>query len=321
MKQFLFSVILLFTATLLFAQKDSIKVVSHWKSTDIRGYKVTKINSRNNDTGRMITDTASYTFRFVVLDSTANGYRIKWDFDDSPLYDELNEDEYEILTNQVGDLQLIYTTDPKGAFQHIENWQDISRYFNIYYDTKYAEDIDKDSTRVIGAYKKVKEAISTREGVEEQLFNEMLFFHLPFGHGLPIHDTLNFQDQRLVAYTDETAAANIKYFFSDVDTQKNEAVFNKVTIEDTDEAKTKLRTILQKYIDTMPVKTKTEKQEKGDAAKALSNINYSSSEQYTFKFNYKTGLPSKIYFKQAEDIDLKVEHHITVREIIIEEAN
>lgn len=321
MRSILLSVLLLFVATSLFAQKDSLRVVSHWKNTDIRSYKVTQVNSRNNDSGQMISDTVSYLFRFVVLDSTATGYRIKWEFDESPLYDLLDEDEYDALQNQYGDLTLIYTTDHNGVFKNIENWQDISRYYNIYYDSRYAEDAEKDSASVIESYKQMKEAISTREGVEAQLFNEMQFFHFPFGHSLPLNDTLRYPGQMQLASSNEYAMAHVQYFFSQINREKNEATLNKLTSMDTDDAEKKLKIIIQKNLDTMPVTSDSERKDKAETIKNLPTLKFDSKEQVIYKFNYKTGFPLRVYFKLASNFKLKDATNIRSRELIIEETN
>src|ERR1700712_1769638 len=123
MKPLFITLTLLFAFATVFAQKDSLQIISHWKKTDIRSYKVVKINTQQTDSEQMRSDTETYKFRFVVMDSTKAGYRIKWDLDESPIYDELNQDEYEGLQNQFSGLELIYTTDRKGVFKEIENWK------------------------------------------------------------------------------------------------------------------------------------------------------------------------------------------------------
>jgi hypothetical protein len=76
---------------------------------------------------------------------------------------------------------------------------------------------------------------------------------------------------------------------------------------------------MQKNIDTMPTRTAKEKQEKEQAQKEVSNLKFDSGEDFSFRFNYKTGLPSVVYFKQATDIDLRVTKSVTTMEVIIEE--
>jgi hypothetical protein len=319
MKVLLLSLLLLFTVAPLYAQKDSLKVVSHWKKNDIRAYEVSKITTQKDDTGAMRSDTESYSFRFVVMNITADGYRIKWDFDDSPILDELNEDEYEELSSKFGGLEMIYTTDRQGAFKHIENWQDISRYFTIFYNSRLADDPQKDNPRVANAYKQMMADIATQDGVENIVFNEMRFFHLPYGYSLPMKDTLRSDGQMQVGPADDYATSHIKYFLSDVDPQTGGAVLNKTTQIDTAEARKKLKIIMQANIDTMPVTTDKERQEKDAATKALPMLNFDSNEQYTFNFNYKTGFPSKVYFKQVTNVDLKVTRTEETREILIVE--
>jgi hypothetical protein len=319
MKPLFIFLTLLFAFATAFAQKDSLQILSHWKKTDIRSYKVVKINTQQTDSEQMHSDTETYKFRFVVMDSTKAGYRIKWDFDESPIYDELNEDEYEDLTNQFSGLELIYTTDRRGIFKEIENWKDISRYFTAYYNIKYDEEPKKDSTRVINAYKKMKEEISTREGVENIFFSEMRFFQLPFGNTLPVNDTVRYDGQMQVGPGDDYAASHIKYFFSDIDRQSGEAILNKITRVDRDDAKFKLESIMQKNIDTMPGRTAKEKEDKEQAQKEISNLKFDSGEDFSFRLNYKTGLPSVVYFKQSTDVDLKVTRSVTAMEVIIEE--
>jgi len=69
----------------------------------------------------------------------------------------------------------------------------------------------------------------------------------------------------------------------------------------------------------MPARTTKEKQEKDQAQKEASNLKFDSGEDFSFRFNYKTGLPSVVYFKQSTDVDLKVTKSVTTMEIIIEE--
>lgn len=317
MRKLILAVLLLFAATRLFAQRDSLGTASHWKKTDIRSYKVTKVTARRNDTGGMISDSLSYTFRFVILDSTATGYRIKWDFDDTPLSDEMNEDEYEDMNNQYGDLQLIYTTDKKGKFKAVENWQDISRYFNLYYDIKLTELDNTDSTGV-NYYNNLKAGITTQEGVESMLFNEMRLFHTPYAYKMALGDTLKYDVQKRIEPIDELASGHTKCYLEQTDKQKHKLRFDLINKIDTAEACKKLRAVVKRYIESLPENTAEEKKDKADGLLHGSALKYENTDQLTFDFNSQTGLPSKLYYKQIIEFDLYVENSDTVKEVIIE---
>ncbi len=293
-------------------------MLSHWKKTDMRDYKVTKILSRLDDSGNMFSDTSSYTFKFVIVDSTINGYRIKWQFEDTPLADDLTEDEYQDLSTQLGNLRLIYTTDKWGVFKHIENWDEVSKYFTSYYNIRYADEPEKDSTAVIDEYKRKKNAITTQQGVETALFGELTLFHKIYGYKSAVGDTVRHNVQGQLEPTFQDALEHFKYYMDLPNEQTKEGIVKLKGEIDSTEAHQKLQSLIKKYIGSMPENNQQERKDKSDAIKALSEIHYENTDEVIWRFNYKIGFPTKIDMKHVLDFDDKIERYKTIKEIIIE---
>jgi hypothetical protein len=317
MRKISFTILLLLSAGQLFAQKDSLAVKCNWKDADFRDYKVTKITTRTDDSSGTASDTISYTFRLFVLSASPDGSHIQWLFEDTPFADYLTEDEYEDLGNQYGDLELDYSTYYNGRFRTMENWQDVSKYLNLYYDVKHAYDPSKDSTNVIENFKRLKEQVSTQEGVN-QMFEELYLLHMAYGYKIAIGDTLKYNRQAPLEPFDERVTGHVRCYFDNINRRTNEATLNFIAEADKDEASRKITELLKNYADKMPDGTDAEKHDKSALIQAIPQIRYQGTDMITYTFDLTTGFPSKVHMKHVLNFDVKVDKSNSSREVIIE---
>ncbi|GAA4300387.1 hypothetical protein GCM10023183_10580 [Nibribacter koreensis] len=211
------------------AQTDTstVQLVSYWSKGDVYRFKVAKIQQQWRKGALVKNDSSQYTGKFEVLDSTETSYRIKWSYTTNVA------NTYEIPENlqerfsKYNLTEVIYTTSETGAFNGIENWQEIGKMmtgmFTDIIEVTSAqgkisnEELRKKMQPMINAY-------SSKAGIEQLVFKELYIIHNALG--------AEFETERAVEYDEEIdnmfggkpIKAKGKLYFTHVSPDQNRCV-------------------------------------------------------------------------------------------------
>lgn len=105
-----------------------INVIAYFCKNDTMGYNFRHVKMKVIDNDTTINYYCENEFRLIVRDSTSQGYKIEL----QPISNHFETPEdsvmtqmMEKLTNSLGDVPLIFTTDEYGTIQHVENWREV----------------------------------------------------------------------------------------------------------------------------------------------------------------------------------------------------
>ena len=168
-----------------FGQVDTTKIpfIAYWSKGDSYNFRITKIKKHWREGDIVKNDSLSYTTNFLVIDSTEQGYSIKWSFEtDMSLYKIPPELAKKFTKYRM--TEVVYQTDALGSFVGINNWEEISTMMG---------DMCKDIVNYMVAEKETERAsieklllpyfsvYNSKEGIEKLVFMELQTFHFPFG--------------------------------------------------------------------------------------------------------------------------------------------
>ena len=157
---------------------------------------------------------SSYLVHFQIMDSTATSYTIRWSFDydfgDLPLvkvYDMCKIRDYRGLST-------------RQQSSNLWNWKlarDFRQYERI---TSLVLDIvseeDPSMVAVISGAQSFK-VYNTKEGIEQTIFEELFFFHFPFGYEYDVSETLEYQDLLPNIFGGKPIRGDVQLHFDEVD--------------------------------------------------------------------------------------------------------
>lgn len=105
-----------------------VNVVAYFCKNDTMGYNFQHVKMKVVDNDTTVNYYTESEFRLIVRDSTSQGYKIEL----QPISnhfevpsDSVMTEMMEKLTNSLGDVSLIFTTDEYGTVQHAENWREV----------------------------------------------------------------------------------------------------------------------------------------------------------------------------------------------------
>jgi hypothetical protein len=159
---------------------------ARWKVGDNENYKVTKVKKTWQSRKLVQNDSIQYIADFTIIDADTISYTIRWKLK-NPLLEgfKLSESAFYKLAKAYDSTTVIYSTNRHGAFLEIKNWKEISvmvtDMINEMIRLKSAEST-KDPEELKKAYMPVLSVYSSKRGIEQLVFKELLMFHFPFGN-------------------------------------------------------------------------------------------------------------------------------------------
>lgn len=263
---------------------NNISYIAYWSKGDSYNYRITKIKKRWTENKLTKNDSASYIATFSVIDSTADGYRIKWthkaDLSDFDLPTELKN-----KFSKTKQTEVIYKTDPFGTFIEIENWEEFSKSMNELL-INLAKEVSKNGNEEKASLEEMIAPILTvfksKQAIEQVVFKEIQLFHYPFGVKFSIREPLSYEEQFPNMLGGAPINATTKLYFETVDFLNAFSVLIKETKINPKEAKRLIVSVLKKMgIDN-------------DMEKALKNSKIDIHDNNRFEYFYDSGVPFKI---------------------------
>lgn len=298
MKFLLTTLLLLLGFSYSNAQQDSTNVdfIAYWHLGDSYDFRITKIKEKIKSDQSVETDSSSYIANFEVIDSTAKSYKIKWTykanlFQDLGIPIELMEvmAKYELK-------EIIYTTDEYGAYEGIENWEEISEMFKslmndiMDLDTPDGainkEDLKKRMTPISNMF-------TSKFGIEQIVFKELSFFHFPLGSRFSEKDTLKYNDLFPNSFGGDPIRAEVAIHLEYVDREEGMcALIQELKLNEQD-----AKNVLADYFKSLGAKPKEYK-------RMLKKSNYEINDINRYEYFYYPGIPYYIETLRSSLIEI-----------------
>lgn len=297
--------------SLCIGQDDAkaVPFVAYWSIGDSYDFKVTKIKQKWRDEEQTKNDTSSYIANFLVLDSTATSYKIKWSF--KTVLSEFNiPEKHRESFNKYRLTEAIYTTTELGEFTGIENWEEISEMMkSILNDVVEASSKENPDSKgkLTKAIKPIIDAYSSEQGVEQLLFKELQYIHFPYGLEYSTTEKIEYEDQLPNAFGGRPTRADAQIYIDEVDFDESYCVMihkMKLNPDDT-------REVLNKVFKKMGLKDK-------DLKEAVKAAIFEIQDFNEFEFYYYPGVPIRISTKRETVIEFSNIEGKSNEQVIIE---
>ena len=287
------------------AQTSSVNIpfVAYWSKGDIYKFNVSKIKERASD-GETTSDTTAYEATFEVLDSTDKSYRIKWSYkyDMSSMVNLPKETAY--LIQQYKDIDVIYNTNEYGQFVGVENWEEIAGAMNAFFQDVFKRLLEDKTEEEKKSFNKtltpIVQQFQTKEGVENYVVSELLFFHYLFGIEFVSDEVLSFEEEYPNLFGGKPLSGEAQIEVKSVDADKEHCVITYTGAVNPEDAKDMIWKVFKK----MGLRGKEMKN-------ALKDAKLDISDNHRFEFYYYPGVPIEIETKRT--VYLKMEKTVVKR--------
>lgn len=312
MKKLLLLVVMTAAVTCLSGQTDttSISYVAYWSVGDSYDFSVRKTSRQWSGDSLTKEDISEYTGNFEVTDSTETSYTIMWTFSNElsntwDIPDELLAElsKYELT-------EVVYTTTEMGEFTGIENWKELGEMVRSMFADIFrimSEGSQENYDRMMDLSRPVTEMYSTREGVEQLVFPELMLFHFPFGAMIPVADTVKYDDHFPNLLGGEPIRAEARLWFEEVDFEEERSLLvqeSKLNPDDT-------KAFLNQFLARMGM-------EGEEMEKVVSEAVYKIETFNKYDYYYYPGVPVKIEFNRNISIDIGEQNNRRFDTITIE---
>lgn len=175
------TLLLLVTSTLSIAQNilndTSVSFIGSWSKGEEKVIEIvrTKVTLRSGSPAS--TFDFSYEAHISILDSSKDGYTIKWVFHLTDKFKKENPLLAMAMPVYEG-LKMIFTTTNFGSFKELINWQEVKDAYVSMMELSLPQNLS-DSTRA--AINKSNELFNSREMAEAALIKEIQLYYAPYG--------------------------------------------------------------------------------------------------------------------------------------------
>ena len=280
-KKSIYLLIFLLSQIQFIAQDDTTKLafVSYWSIGDSYTYKITKTGKRWRGEELIKNEVESYFSKFIVIDSTASSYTIKWSFIKDSLSNKEKDSDLSIYKYN----DVIYKTSDVGAFLEIVNWEEISNNM-ITMVNKVIEDLDKDDNR---KFRKSMNAMltifSSKQSIEQIAFKELQCFHFPLGVEYDLSKPILYEDELPNMLGGKPIKANGKVYFEGVEFDENFCVMIQEMEIDSED----MKRVLMEFFKKMNLTDK-------EIKKSLKTSTMNIRDYNRYEYFYYPGIPHKI---------------------------
>lgn len=311
MKKLLLLLAITAITTDTFCQTDttSVSYVAYWSLGDSYDFSVRKTSQQWSGDTLTKDDLSEYTANFEVIDSTETSYKVIWTFSNQlattwDIPDELLGElsKYEIT-------EVVYTTTEMGEFTGIENWKELGETMrSMFTDVfKFTAKDSQEFDVLMQVARPIIDMYSSKEGVEQMVFPELMLFHFPFGAMIPVGDTIMYDDLFPNLLGGEPIRADARLWFEEVDFEEERSLLiqeSKLNQDDT-------RAFLNEFLARMGM-------EGTEMEKVLSEAEYRIETGTIYDYYYYPGVPVKIEFNRNIFIDIGEQNTRRFDTIIVE---
>ena len=193
------TLLLFFLPGLMKAQADTTQYpfVAYWSKGDTYTFEVSKIKLSYKQDSLVKSDTTSYNSVFEVVDSTAEGYLIRYTFGDGFQSTEVTAPEITRALDGFDLSAITYTTNETGQFVALENWEEFARAMQAAFDEVIAQKVKEggmDTSLFRQLMAPMVSAFTTEAGILNKVVSELQHLHIFYGYAYALGDTLRYED-------------------------------------------------------------------------------------------------------------------------------
>jgi len=211
---------------------STVQFVGYWNLNESQTYRVefSKFKIAGQDTTSK--DVIRYDSEVTIIDSTATGYKIKWVYKN---YSFKTDNELTARLLRLGEnIPFVYTTDELGAFKELINYGEIKASIGIALDSLAVEFSDiPNINRILD---QVKETYATKEAIENNGMDEILYFHYPFGAQYNVNRVYSTDTKLSNLYGGDPFDAVVESSIVELDTVNSTSVVKIFTTIDSEQA-------------------------------------------------------------------------------------
>lgn len=302
MLKYLLALSLLLPLSLL-AQSDSlitipdslatVPFVAYWAVGDVYKFDVKKIDIRTKNDEETKNDTSSYTGVFEVIDSTETSYRIRWTYEgQSSLGGEYSKELYAAMKDiQVH--EVIYSTDELGAFNRIENLEELQAGVKAMVDAILNGDAMEIPDSVRAKIEPIMRNLSDPAYIQSSLLPEIQLIHYPYGVEYVEQDTVTYDELLPNAFGGDPIKATSRLYIDSLDVSDDYVHLKQFMNLDETDAKQMLTDLF----------TRLGAKEK-EISEIVEDASYKIRNDNDYHFYYYPGIP--IYIDYFRDVKINV---------------
>jgi hypothetical protein len=192
-------------------------------------------------------------------------------------------------------MEVIYTTTEVGAFIEVVNWKELSEFVsNLFDDLKVALAVDdKDKMkRLTKAFKVLKKAYGSKEGIETLLLKELQYMHFPMGMSYSKTDTIVYEDLLPNLIGGDPVRGNTILYVDSMDEENSFCVLKQEMELNEDDTKQLIKDVFNQL-----------KLNYKEAKKALKTAAYNINDNNIYEFYYYPGVPHRIISSRRAEYD------------------
>ena len=306
---------LLVVAASLPGQSDSLAAsfVAYWSVGDVYKFSVTKLKEAYVDGELTTSDTTAYLSTLEVIDSTTDGYRLRYSWiDDDFSLGDIPEAMLPQLTTYSHLTDFEYSTDELGAFLQLENWEDYADMMRDLFDV-LIEEAGKTEPADTAALRKAlypqMSVFFTELGIRERLLSEIMAMHTLFGYAYRTADTLRYTEEMPTLFGNQTMEMDRTLYVQAFEPEDDYVEIRHLgqLTPDSREA------IIQLMIGSMPGLTDTE-----EAQAVFSGMDIDLVDDNWCAYYYWPGIPIKIDNERTVTIRDGTTERVNYQQLLVE---
>ena len=154
----------------------SANCITYWKLGEKKTYSIVHEKSGSGENVRPIR--FIYNALVSVIDSTAESYTVRWEFQLPDIFKELHPHIADSLPVYDG-MQMIFRISEMGAFIELLNWEEVKDAYIRQTEMPLSRHMDSTAKAVLAA---TEQMFSSKQVVESALIKEIQLFHKPYGY-------------------------------------------------------------------------------------------------------------------------------------------
>jgi hypothetical protein len=310
----------------LLAQADStISFIAFWEKGDSRSYSITKKQEQFTNGVQTKNSVNAYEALLQVKDATDKAYRLEW------IGTSMLQSNLELPTAAQGalskagkkhkDLQILYKTDAYGSYQGIENWKEISRMMNDLFTDMSRQGSKAEQKNMNAVLKSVRDAMSSKEGIEQLILQELQYLHWPMGMALVLGDTLHYEDALPNLIGGGTIKAQGKVYIQNVDAARGRCTLVNTLAIDPDEMQKNISSMIQKMASNVKYASAAEKEQQLEKIReTFAAMKMDVQDTNIFYYDYFRGWPISINIRREILVTGEGTEAVRTNELLIEQV-
>ncbi|MEM6261544.1 MAG: hypothetical protein AAGI38_03475 [Bacteroidota bacterium] len=303
-----------------YSQTDApgIPFVTYWSTSDTFEFKITKRVQKWEEEKLVKNDSSTYNGTITVVDSTPDGYLLKWRYTTNLTtdYNIPPKIARRLSKYRIRDIQ--YRISEVGEFQGVDNWKEIAKVFNAMFD-EFMDLLIEESPENRAAVKKVikplRATFGSKEGVEIYVLKELQYIHYPFGVEFYEGEEITYQDSYSNMFGGRPIKGNVKLYVDSVDYDDAYCVLIHEMKLDEEDAKKMMEGVAQKLLASRKGSTKKK------VVEIINNASIEFSDHNRFEYYYYPGIPLHIDIKRIVNYQMDETKTYQINQVIIDRIN